>query len=250
METPFHEGKLLLMDKPFGWTSFDLVNKVRISIERHYRLKRLGIKVGHAGTLDPLATGLMLICTGKMTRGIAELQGMEKEYTGTFFIGATSASFDQEKPADAYYAISHITEAMLHEKAATFLGVQEQLPPLFSAKQIDGKRAYEFARSGQLVALKSHTIDVSSFEITRIALPYVDFRVVCSKGTYIRSLARDFGQSLGSGAMLSELKRTRIGSFHLSKAIQDSEGVCFFTNDAERKPERFNFYPVSQTQVQ
>jgi tRNA pseudouridine55 synthase len=217
-ETPFHAGKLLLLDKPLGWTSFDLVNKVRFAIEKHYKLKRMAIKVGHAGTLDPLATGLMLICTGKLTKQIDSFQGMPKTYTGTFTLGGTTVSFDLEKEVDQHFPTEHITEEMIREVAKNFIGTHDQEPPVFSAKKIDGSRAYDLARAGKDVKMKTASIEITAFEITRIALPEVDFRVECSKGTYIRSLARDFGQALQSGAYLSSLRRTAIGEYTVDNA--------------------------------
>ena len=218
-ETPFHEGKLLLLDKPLSWTSFDLVNKIRGIIERHHQLKRLSIKVGHAGTLDPLATGLMLVCTGKMTKKIDTYQGMPKEYTGTFTLGATTPSFDLEKEVDKTFPVSHITEQEIEIVAKSFIGVHDQEPPIFSAKKIDGERAYELARRGEDIKMKTSSIEITEFEITGIRLPEVDFRVTCTKGTYIRSLARDFGIALKSGAYLSSLRRTAIGEYKIEDAL-------------------------------
>jgi tRNA pseudouridine55 synthase len=217
--SPFHNGKLLLFDKPLGWTSFDIVNKVRNIIEKEYKLKRLSLKVGHAGTLDPLATGLMLICTGKMTKQIDTYQGQPKTYTGTFTLGGSTVSFDLEKAVDTIYPTEHITEAMIQEVAKNFVGTHDQEPPIFSAKKIDGERAYTIARRGEEVKVKTARIEITSFEITRIALPEVDFKVACSKGTYIRSLARDFGLALKSGAYLSSLRRTKIGNYNVTDAI-------------------------------
>ncbi|HOY48480.1 MAG TPA: tRNA pseudouridine(55) synthase TruB [Flavobacteriales bacterium] len=217
-ESPFHAGKLLLFDKPLGWTSFDLVNKVRFAIEKHYKLKRMSIKVGHAGTLDPLATGLMLICTGKFTKQIDTFQGLPKTYTGTFTLGGTTVSFDLEKEVDQHFPTAHITEEMIYEVAKNFIGTHDQEPPVFSAKKIDGERAYELARAGKDVKMKTSSIEITAFEITRIALPEVDFRVECTKGTYIRSLARDFGLALKSGAYLSKLCRTAIGPHTIENA--------------------------------
>jgi tRNA pseudouridine55 synthase len=217
-ESPFHAGKLLLFDKPLGWTSFDLVNKVRFAIEKHYKLKRMSIKVGHAGTLDPLATGLMLICTGKFTKQIDTFQGLPKTYTGTFTLGGTTVSFDLEKEVDQHFPTLHITEEMIYEVAKNFIGTHDQEPPVFSAKKIDGERAYELARAGKDVKMKTSSIEITAFEITRIALPEVDFRVECTKGTYIRSLARDFGLALQSGAYLSKLCRTAIGPHTIENA--------------------------------
>jgi tRNA pseudouridine55 synthase len=206
-----------------GWTSFDLVNKVRNSIRKAYGLKGKGIKVGHAGTLDPLATGLMLICTGRMTKQIEQFAGLDKVYTGTFVLGASTPSFDLEKEVDASYPIAHITEESIRETAKQFMGWQEQVPPLFSAKKIDGKRAYEYARKGENVEIKTSKIEISEFEISRIALPEVDFRIRCSKGTYIRSIARDFGLALDSGAYLTNLRRTSIGNMDIKDATDVQE---------------------------
>jgi len=230
-ETPFHEGKLLLLDKPLGWTSFDLVNKVRGIIERHHKLKRLSIKVGHAGTLDPLATGLMLVCTGRMTKKIDTYQGMPKEYTGTFTLGATTPSFDLEKEVDKTFPVSHITEEEIQNAAKDFIGVHDQEPPIFSAKKVDGERAYELARRGEQVKMKTSSIEITEFEITGIRLPEVDFRVTCTKGTYIRSLARDFGTALKSGAYLSSLRRTKIGDY----AIGDALSIEEFSNSLKQE---------------
>lgn len=244
METPFHRGKILLLNKPLGWTSFDLVNKTRISIEKHYGLKRMGIKVGHAGTLDPLATGLMLICTGAMTRKISELQGMEKEYTGTFHLGVSSASLDQETPVSKVSPFDHLSSEILIQKTNDFLGEQLQVPPLYSAKQLDGKRAYEFARKGKDVELKSNKVEIRAFELTKINLPEVHFRVVCSKGTYIRSLARDFGEALGTCAMLTKLTRTKIGNYRLEEASYEAEGLQLLQEQQADKSGKIQFHPI------
>lgn len=219
----FHSGEILLINKPLTWTSFQAVNKIKHAIKQHPSLlvdgKKVKPKVGHAGTLDPLATGLLIVCTGKKTKEINTLMGMEKEYTGTFFIGATTPCFDKEKPVDKTYPISHITVDDVTKTAALFVGIQQQVPPAFSAVQIEGQRAYDLARAGKEVEIKPREIEIKEFEITRIELPDVDFRIVCSKGTYIRSLARDFGLALNSGAYLTALCRTRIGNFSLKEAI-------------------------------
>ncbi len=204
------EGRILLVNKPYEWTSFDVVNKLR------YRLKMK--KIGHAGTLDPLATGLLIICTGKMTKRIEEFMGLEKEYTGKFVIGQTTPSFDLETEVSEEKDTSHITTDDLNKTAQSLTGKQEQLPPLHSAIKIGGKRAYKFARQGKEVELQPRPVEVSVFEITGVEGREVSFRIVCSKGTYIRSLARDFGQKLGVGAYLSHLCRTRIGAFRLEDA--------------------------------
>lgn len=204
------EGRVLLIDKPFGWTSFDVVNKLR------YKLKIK--KIGHAGTLDPLATGLLILCVGKMTKRIDEFMGLEKEYTGKFVVGQTTPSYDLETQVSEKKDISGITSARIAEVATTLTGKIDQLPPLHSAIKVDGKRAYQFARKGKEVELKPREVEVKEFEITSINLPEVSFRIVCSKGTYIRSIARDFGEALGAGAYLSQLCRTRIGNYKLEDA--------------------------------
>ena len=210
METP-EEGSVLLIDKPYEWTSFDVVNKLR------YKLKMK--KIGHAGTLDPLATGLLIICTGKMTKRIEEFMGLEKEYTGKFIIGATTPSHDLETEISEQKEISHISETQINSAAQSFVGLISQLPPMHSAIKINGKRAYQFARKGKDVVLQPREVDVKAFELTNISLPEVSFRIICSKGTYIRGIARDFGDTLGVGAYLSELCRTRIGQYSLEHAI-------------------------------
>ncbi len=206
----FEKGEVLLLDKPLTWTSFDVVRKVKNTLRPR--------KIGHAGTLDPLATGLLILCTGRKTKDIDQIQAQEKEYEGTFRLGQTTPSFDLETPVDREQPYAHLTEADIRAAAATFLGKIEQTPPLFSAVKIDGQRAYELARKGEEAVIKSKTVEIKTFEITRIALPDIDFRVVCSKGTYIRSLARDLGTALGSGAHLTRLVRTRIGEHRLADA--------------------------------
>lgn len=227
MSYNFYTGEVLLIDKPYTWSSFQAVNKIKHAIKQHPSLLHDGVKtkakVGHAGTLDPLATGLLIVCTGKKTKTINELMGMEKEYTGTFYIGATTPCFDLEKPVDKEYSIKHITDTLLLETAESFIGNQEQVPPVFSAVMVNGKRAYELAREGKEIELKPKQINIKEFEITRIALPEVDFRVVCSKGTYIRSLARDFGLAMTSGAYLLSLCRKRIGDYSLQNAVTPLE---------------------------
>lgn len=213
----FLNGQLLLIDKPLGWSSFQAVNKLKWSIRKKFELKK--IKIGHAGTLDPLATGLLLICTGKFTKTINELQGQAKEYTGTITLGATTLSYDLETAVDKTFPIDHITEKLVYETTAQFTGKIEQTPPIFSALKKDGKRLYEYAREGVVVEIKKRNVTISEFEITDIQFPKITFRVVCSKGTYIRSLAYDFGKALSSGAHLSELRRTKIGDYNVNKAI-------------------------------
>ncbi|WP_406685586.1 tRNA pseudouridine(55) synthase TruB [Seonamhaeicola sp. MEBiC1930] len=210
-------GQVLLIDKPLNWTSFQVVNKLRWEIRRAFNIKK--IKVGHAGTLDPLATGLLVICTGKKTKEINTYQGQVKEYTGTFVLGSSTPSFDLETEIDKHYPTEHITEDLIHGTTKKFIGNIEQCPPVFSAIKKDGKRLYEFAREGKTVEIKSRIISISEFEITSISGFNVDFRVVCSKGTYIRSLANDFGKALNSGAHLSVLRRTKIGDFDVEKGL-------------------------------
>lgn len=211
------EGQILLFDKPLEWTSFQVVNKVRWLIKSRHRIKK--IKVGHAGTLDPLATGLLILCTGKFTKRIEELQGQEKEYTGSFSMGATTPSYDLETEINETFSTDHLTEEDIHAATSEFLGDIAQFPPVFSALKKDGRRLYEFARTGEDVEIAARKVHIKEFEITRIALPEVDFRVVCSKGTYIRSLAFDFGKALGTGAHLSALRRTRIGNYSVKDAM-------------------------------
>src|SRR5246127_2876228 len=212
-----NDGDVFLVDKPYKVTSFEVVNKIKIALRKTYPDK---IKVGHAGTLDPLATGLLIICTGKKTKQIEQIQAQEKEYTGTFFVGATTPCFDKEREVDFTFPTEHITEAMSTEAAKKLTGKQMQTPRIFSAVPVDGKRAYDLAREGgEEIKINPKEIHIKEFELTRIALPEIDFRVVCSKGTYIRSLARDFGLALNSGAYLTALRRTRIGDFKTENAI-------------------------------
>ncbi len=215
MTFDFDNGEVLLFDKPLSWTSFDLVKKVK-GLTRSK-------KVGHAGTLDPLATGLLILCTGKMTKQIDSYQAMEKEYTGTFYLGQTTESFDREQPVNAHFPVDHITPAIILETTKQFTGIISQFPPVHSAVMVEGKRAYAIARKGKTPELKAREVEIKEFEITAIDMPLVAFRVVCSKGTYIRSLANDFGRALQSGACLHSLCRTRIGSYLLENAwsLQD-----------------------------
>ncbi|WP_300978645.1 tRNA pseudouridine(55) synthase TruB [Flavobacterium sp.] len=212
------EGQVLLIDKPLHFTSFQAVNKLKYLLINKVGLPKK-FKIGHAGTLDPLATGLLLICTGKFTKRITELQGQAKEYTGTFHIGATTPSYDLETEVDQHFPTTHITEALIHETVEQFLGEIDQKPPIFSAIKKDGVRLYEHARAGETIEIASRKTTIHEFEITRIALPEVDFRVVCSKGTYIRSLAFDFGRALQSGAHLTALRRTKIGDYDIANAL-------------------------------
>lgn len=220
MEFDFIRGELLLIDKPIDWTSFDAVNKVRRLISRQLGKK---LKVGHAGTLDPKATGLLLICTGAMTKRINELVGLDKEYTGTFFLGATTPSYDTETEINLRSEIAHLTSEMILAATKKFIGATQQVPPQFSAKLVDGKRAYLSARKNKEVKIEPVTITIKEFEITRIDMPQVSFRVVCSKGTYIRSLARDFGEALNSGAYLTSLRRIRIGQYSVQDAMTPAQ---------------------------
>ena len=242
MSFQFEQGEILLVNKPYKWTSFDVVGKLRNVICQRSGIRHL--KIGHAGTLDPLATGLLILCTGRFTKRIEEFQGLEKEYTGTFRLGATTPSFDLETEIDRTYPLTTLSgsphpvrvsppcqgvptpsgwEEVIHQAAKHFTGIIDQVPPQFSAIKIEGKRAYQSARKDVSVALKPRCVKISAFEIIRIAMPDVDFRIICSKGTYIRSLARDFGQWLGCGAHLTALCRTRIGTYHLRDAFEIEE---------------------------
>ncbi|MFT5257344.1 MAG: tRNA pseudouridine55 synthase [Arenicella sp.] len=216
-EDDYKDGQVLLIDKPLTWTSFQVVNKLRWEIRQRFNIKK--IKVGHAGTLDPLATGLLIICTGKQTKQIDSYQGQIKEYIGTFTLGATTPSYDLETEIDNTFPTTHITEALLHETTKQFTGEIQQKPPIFSAIKKDGKRLYELARRGETTEIKERTVTVDTFEITRINLPEVNFRIICSKGTYIRSIAFDYGKALNSGGHLSALRRTKIGDFSVDNAL-------------------------------
>jgi tRNA pseudouridine55 synthase len=209
---PFLDGKLLLIDKPMHWTSFDIVNKIRYLI----KVK----KVGHAGTLDPLATGLLIVCTGKFTKKINEYQGLSKEYTGSLILGATTASYDLETEPENFKSITHLTEDQIQQATTAFVGEILQMPPQHSAIKKEGMRLYESARKGIEVKVDPRSVHIMSFEITQISLPRIDFKVVCAAGTYIRSLVKDFGEALGVGAYMSELRRTKIGDFNIEEAIQ------------------------------
>ena len=216
-EEAYKNGQVLLIDKPLTWTSFQVVNKLRWEIRQRFNIKK--IKVGHAGTLDPLATGLLIICTGKQTKQIDTYQGQVKEYTGTFTLGGTTPSYDLETEINNTFPTAHITEELLHETTKQFVGEIQQKPPIFSAIKKDGKRLYELARKGETTEIKERTVTVSSFEITKIKLPEVGFRIICSKGTYIRSIAFDYGKALNSGGHLSALRRTKIGNFSVDNAL-------------------------------
>ena len=217
MKEQFLNGEIILIDKPLDWTSFQVVNKIRWLIRSTFGIRK--IKVGHAGTLDPLASGLLILCTGRMTKSIEQLMGQEKEYTGTFTLGATTPSYDLETEIDNTFPTDHITEELLHNTLGQFVGTIDQYPPVFSALKKDGKRLYEFAREGIEVEIPARKVNIRSFGLIQKAIPKVDFEVICSKGTYIRSLANDYGKALNSGAHLSALRRTRIGEFNIEQAV-------------------------------
>ncbi|MFM7018617.1 tRNA pseudouridine(55) synthase TruB [Flavobacterium sp.] len=216
------EGQVLLIDKPLTWSSFQAVNKLKYILKRKYDLPKK-FKIGHAGTLDPLATGLLIICTGKFTKKITEIQAQAKEYTGTITVGATTPSYDLETQIDATFPTEHINETLIIETTKQFLGEINQKPPVFSAIKKEGKRLYEHARAGEEVEIEARKTTIYEFEITKINLPEISFRVQCSKGTYIRSLAFDFGKALNSGAYLSELRRTKIGDYAVVNGINPEE---------------------------
>ena len=222
-EEDFRNGQVLLIDKPLNWTSFQIVNKIRWLIRNKFAIKK--IKVGHAGTLDPLATGLLIICTGKMTKEISIFQNQTKKYTGTFLIGTTTPSFDLETKPNNTFAINHINEDLIINATKSFIGKIKQKPPIFSAIKKNGKRLYESARIGEDVVINDRDIEILSFNILKINMPYIDFEVECSKGTYIRSLANDFGKKLNSGATLSKLRRTKIGEYSVDKSISIEEFI-------------------------
>lgn len=215
-EDDFLNGQVLLIDKPLGWSSFQAVNKLKWAIRKKFSLKKF--KIGHAGTLDPLATGLLVICTGKFTKKITEYQGQEKEYTGVFTLGATTPSYDLETEINETFSTDHITPNLIHKTTAQFIGEIEQVPPVFSALKKDGKRLYEFAREGKAVDIPKRKVSVSAFEIIKVDNLNIHFRIACSKGTYIRSIANDFGEALNSGAHLTSLRRTKIGDFNVDIA--------------------------------
>ena len=221
----FLAGATLLVDKPRGWTSFDVVNKIRYKIKHRLKVKK--IKVGHAGTLDPMATGLLIVCTGKFTKKLAEFQGLPKEYTGTLRLGATTPSFDAESDVEESFPIDHITPELLEQARLQFLGDIEQVPPMFSAIKVDGQPLYKKARKGEMVEIEPRPVTINEFTLTRIELPEVGFRVHCSKGTYIRSLAHDFGKAVRSGAYLTALRRARIGQFRIEDAWDLEELVDY-----------------------
>lgn len=224
----FLNGQIILIDKPLHWTSFQAVNKMKYALINKAGLPKK-FKIGHAGTLDPLASGLLLVCTGKFTKRITELQSQAKEYTGTFHIGATTPSYDLETEIDETFDTAHIDESLIYETVKQFLGEIDQKPPIFSAIKKDGVRLYEHARAGEIIEIANRKTTIHEFEITRIALPEIDFRVVCSKGTYIRSLAYDFGKAMNSGSHLTALRRTKIGDYD----VNDGMDVTLFEDSLE-----------------
>jgi tRNA pseudouridine55 synthase len=229
----FFIGAALLVDKPLGWTSFDVVNKIRYQLRKLTGVKK--IKVGHAGTLDPLATGLLIICTGKLTKKIDEFQGLGKTYSGTITLGATTPSYDAETEIDQSFPIEHINLELLEATRHQFIGQLNQLPPMYSAIKVDGEALYKTARKGIVIEVKPRPVHIQSFELTRVALPEVDFSVACSKGTYIRSLAFDFGKALGSGGYLSALRRDSIGDYQLKDAWNLEELISYLENENAAK---------------
>jgi len=229
----FKNGRILLIDKPLRWTSFQVVNKIRWLLKKQFNLKK--IKVGHAGTLDPLATGLLIICTGKFTKRIEEFQAQVKEYTGTFTIGSTTPSYDLETEIDKHFKTEHVTEQLIKDTTQQFIGEIDQKPPIFSAIKKDGKRLYELARAGETTEITSRKVIIDTFEIIKVDFPKIEFRVICSKGTYIRSLANDFGRALKSGAHLSSLRRTKIGDF----SVDNAYSIDSFLNTISRNTQKF-----------
>jgi len=217
----YKAGEILLVDKPLTWSSFQVVNKLRWKIKHKIGVKK--IKVGHAGTLDPLATGLLILCTGKNTKTIESYMGLEKSYSGVITLGATRPSYDMESEIDQTFATNHITEDLIREVAANMVGEQDQTPPIFSAKKVDGKRAYDLARAGEDVKLKPKRITITKFEVTKIDGLNVHFLIGCTKGTYIRSIAYDFGKLINSGGYLSALRRETIGDFDVKDAMNVEE---------------------------
>lgn len=238
MHYDFVKGEILLVNKPYGWTSFDVVNKIKWLLRRHLKLKKL--KIGHGGTLDPLASGLMLLATGKMTRRLEEFQNHPKEYEAEICFGATTPSFDMETAPDRTFPTDHITLEAIREVLEKFKGPQSQTPPLFSAKKIDGKRAYDLARNDIQIELKAVNIVIENLDLLAFTSPVLKIRVLCSKGTYIRSLAHDIGKALGSGAYLAGLVRTASGGFRVEEAltIDQLESTLFPHGNAEANPEQ------------
>lgn len=213
----YQDGQLILIDKPLEWTSFDIVNKIRYLLKKEFNYKK--IKVGHAGTLDPLATGLLIVCTGKQTKQIENYQAQEKEYITTIKLGATTPSYDLETKENQIFETKHITKELLENTLNKFIGEQAQVPPIFSAQKVNGKRAYKIARQGENVALKAKTINIYNIQLLDLNMPFFEVKIKCSKGTYIRSIARDIGIFLDSGAYLNKLRRTKIGDFSVENAL-------------------------------
>lgn len=238
----FISGEIIGIDKPFGWTSFDAVKRLRGAIQRRLHVKKF--KVGHAGTLDPLATGVLIICTGRATRRIEELQNGDKEYVATFRLGATTPSFDLETEIDKEYPWGHISRDMVEAVLPRFTGKIMQVPPVFSAVKVDGKRAYNLARKGKEVELKAKPLEIKEIELMDCALPDVTLRIVCSKGTYIRAIARDFGEALGSGAHLTGLRRTRVGAVPVSSCMTIEEAIERISTDELTFPEDYRLPPT------
>jgi tRNA pseudouridine55 synthase len=230
----FQEGVTILVDKPLGWTSFDVVNKIRWNLKQVLKVKN--IKVGHAGTLDPLASGLLILCIGKHTKRIDELMGGTKTYTGTILLGKTTPSYDLETAYDQEFPTAHVTPELLEEARQKFIGTIQQVPPIFSAKQIDGKRAYDLARAGKEVELKANTVEIIEFSINADRFPEIDFEVSCSKGTYIRSIANDFGKAVGSGGTLIALRRTASGDLSIDNARSVEDWISTIRNTEEPNP--------------
>ena len=224
----FSEGSTIIVDKPLTWTSFDVVNKIRWNLKQALKVKK--IKVGHAGTLDPLATGLLILCIGKHTKLIDSIMIGEKTYTGTFLLGKTTPSYDLETEFNQDFETNHITNELLESIRLKFLGEIQQVPPIFSAKQIDGQRAYDLARAGKEVELKANSVHISEFKITSNRFPEIDFEISCSKGTYIRSIAHDFGKALNSGATLIKLRRTNSGEYSINDAKSVEEWIQIIRN--------------------
>lgn len=242
MHINIETGTVLLVNKPLRWTSFDAVNKLKMMLIRWLykqqpptEAKKIKVKVGHAGTLDPLATGLLIVCIGKETKNIDAYMGMDKTYTGSFYLGATTPSYDLETEVNATFPINHITNQMIYNAANALSGAQQQLPPVFSAIKKDGKKAYEAARKGEEIVLNPRSVFINSFEITAIELPLVQFKITCSKGTYIRSIANDFGKLLHSGAYLNSLCRTQIGKFSLNNAYHMQDLIAHFGEEIAAK---------------
>lgn len=233
----FLSGEILAVDKPLGWTSFDAVKRLRGALSRRLKIRKL--KVGHAGTLDPLATGVLIVCTGKATKRIEELQAGTKEYVATIRLGATTPSYDLETEIDATYPVSHITEELVRETLPRFTGRIMQVPPVFSAVKVDGKRAYESARKGREVELKAKPLQIDELELLDYSQQSITVRVVCSKGTYIRALARDIGSALGSGAHLTELRRTRVGDYGADSCLSVDEAVRLIASTPLEWPEDY-----------